>query len=80
MKQANLHRGGRPLRQKMATLPDPQGCRENESDMVSTHSDSSGADCPIPRGIAILIDILAREALKEVIAEHLKCNRLVWAH
>jgi hypothetical protein len=28
--------------------------------------------CPIPRGIAILIDILAHEALKEVIAEHLK--------
>jgi hypothetical protein len=40
--------------------------------VASPHSDSSGADCRIPRGIAILIDILAREALKELIAEHLK--------
>jgi hypothetical protein len=70
--QSNLRRGGRSLGQKAATLPDSPADRANESHVASTHSDSSGSDCPIPRGIAILIDILAREALKDVIAEHLK--------
>lgn len=64
MKQANLHRGGRAL-----GLSEK---RANQSHVASPHSDSSGADCRIPRGIAILIDILAREALKELMAEHLK--------
>ncbi len=44
----------------------------NESHVASCHSDSSGADCRIPRGIAILIEILAREALKELMADYLK--------
>jgi hypothetical protein len=71
MKQANLRRGGRrAFGQKVATLPDPPADRANESQV--RHSASCGVDCPIPRGIAMLIDILAREALKEVIAQHLK--------
>ena len=61
MKKANLRHGGRAL-----------GLSVNESHVASPRSESSGADCRIPRGIAMLIDILAREALKEVIAEHLK--------
>jgi hypothetical protein len=69
---SNLRRGGRALVQKVATLPGLPADRANESHVASTHSDSGGADCPIPRGIVILIDILAREAMKEVIAEHLK--------
>ncbi len=64
MKQANLHRGGQ--------AHGLSAIRANESHVVSPRSDSSGANCPIPRGIAILIEILAREALKEVIAESLK--------
>jgi hypothetical protein len=72
VKQSNLRRGGRPLGQKVATLPGPPADQANESRVASLHSDSCGADCPIPRGIVMLIDILAREALKEVIAKHLK--------
>jgi hypothetical protein len=72
VKQANMCRRGRSLGQEAATLQDPPADSTNESHVSSTHSDSSGANCPIPRGIAMLIDILAREALKEVIAEHLK--------
>jgi hypothetical protein len=64
MKQANLHRGGRAL--------GSPATRANESHVTSPHSDSSGADCRIPRGIAILVEILAREALKELMADYLK--------
>jgi hypothetical protein len=64
MKQTNLHRGGRPL--------GLSANRANESGVATPHSDSSGVDRQIPRGIAILIDILAHEALKEVIAQHSK--------
>jgi hypothetical protein len=70
VKQANMCRRGRTLGQKAASVPDPLADRANESHVASTHSDSIGADRPIPRGIAILIDILAHEALKDVIAEH----------
>ena len=72
MKQANMRRVVDPSDYKVATLPDPPADRANKSHVASRHSDSSGADCSIPRGIAMLIDILAREALKEVIAEHRK--------
>jgi hypothetical protein len=64
MKQANLHHGGRAL--------GFSANRGNQSHVASPHSDSRGADCRIPRGIAILIEILAREALKELMVEHLK--------
>jgi hypothetical protein len=72
VKQSSLRRGGRALGQEITTLPDPPANRANESHVASQHSGSTGADCPIPRGIAMLIDILAREALKDVIAERLK--------
>jgi hypothetical protein len=64
MKHANLRRGGRAV--------GLSANRANESHVASPRSDPSGADCPIPRGIAMLIDILALEALKDVIAEHRK--------
>jgi len=72
VKQANLHHGGRILGQKAAILPVPPANRANEPPVASRHLDSRGADCPIPRGIAMLIDILAHEALKDVIAGNLK--------
>jgi hypothetical protein len=64
MKQDNLHRGGRPIGLSANWA--------NESGVASPHSDTSDVDHQIPRGIAMLIDILAREALKDVIAEHRK--------
>ena len=72
MKQANLRPGGRALRQTVAPLQDPTADRANESQVDSAHSDSCRADCPIPHGIAMLIDILAREALEMVIAEQME--------
>jgi hypothetical protein len=72
VKQANLRHGGRTLGQKVGTLPDAPTVRANKPNVPSPHSDSYSADCPIPRSIATLIEILAREALKDVIAEHLK--------
>ena len=70
MKQAKLDCDDRALRQNQTTLLDPPADRANVPRVASPHSDSNGADHAIPRGIAILIDILALEALKEVIAEH----------
>lgn len=67
MKQAKLNCDDRALRQKIVELP---ADRAKVSHAASLRSDSNGADRPIPRGIAILIDLLAHEALKEVIAEH----------
>ena len=64
MKQANLHRSDRPIGLSANWV--------NESGVASSHADSSDVDHQIPRGIAMLIDILAREALKDVIAEHRK--------
>jgi hypothetical protein len=64
MKQDNLHRGGRPIGLSANWA--------NESGVASSHADSSDVDHQIPRGIAMLIDILAREALKDVIAAHRK--------
>jgi hypothetical protein len=71
VKQSNLGRDGRAPRQKIATLRDPQAGRADESRVDSPHSDSCGAGCSIAHGIAMLIDILAREALRMMIAEHL---------
>jgi hypothetical protein len=62
VKLANLRHGGRVLGQKAATLQVPPLNGASESHVASPRSDSGGADCPIPRGIAILIEILAREA------------------
>ena len=70
MKQAKLNCDDRALRQNQATLLDPPSDRANVPPVASPPSHSNGADHTIPRGIAILIDILAHEALKEVIAEH----------
>ena len=64
MKHDTLHRGGRPIGLSANWA--------NESGVASPHSDYSDVDHQIPRGIAMLIDILAREALKDVIAEHRK--------
>lgn len=50
---------------------DPTADRAQESRVDSPHSDSTGTGDSIPPGIAILIDILAREALRMVIAEQL---------
>jgi hypothetical protein len=70
VKQSNLRRDGLAPIHKVATLRNPPAELANESHADSPHSDSSGTDCSLPHGIAMLIDILAREALKVVIAEH----------
>jgi hypothetical protein len=75
VKQANICRRGPTLRRKAASVPDPRANSANESHVASPRSDSSGADCRIPRGVAMLIDILAREALKDVLAAHRKLQR-----
>jgi hypothetical protein len=62
VKQPNLSRISRTLGQKIATLPEPRADLVKEPRVASLHSDSCCADRPIPRGIAILIEILAREA------------------
>ena len=69
VKQPNLSRISRTLGQKIATLPEPRADLVKEPRVASLHSDSCGADLPIPRGIAILIEILAREALKMLMEE-----------
>jgi hypothetical protein len=41
----------------------------NKPRVASPHQDTCGADRPIPRGIAILIEILVREALNMLMEE-----------
>jgi hypothetical protein len=69
VKQANLHRNGRGVKNHVVTGRDPTADRAQESRVDSPHSASTGTGDSIPPGIAILIDILAREALRMVIAE-----------
>ena len=71
MKQANLRRSGRVVKRHVVTGRDPTADRAQESHVDSPHSDSTRTDGSIHPGIAMLIDILAREALRMVIAEQL---------
>ena len=70
-KQANLRRSCRVVKRHVVTGRDPTADREQESHVDSPHSDSTRTDGSIHPGIAMLIDILAREALRMVIAEQL---------
>ena len=71
VKQVNLRRSGRVVKHHVVTGRDPTADRTQESHVDSPHSDSTGTDGSIHPGIAMLIDILAREALRMVIAEQL---------
>jgi hypothetical protein len=69
VKQANLRRSGRVVKNDLVTGRDPTAHRAQESRVDSPRPDSTGTGDSIPPGIAMLIDILAREALRMVIAE-----------
>jgi hypothetical protein len=66
---ANLRRSGRVVKNHVVTGRDPTADRAQESRVDSPHPDSTGTGDSIPPGIAMLIDILVREALRMVIAE-----------
>jgi hypothetical protein len=70
VKQANLRRSGRVVKRNVIGR-DPTANRAQESHVDSPHSDSTDTDGSIHPGIAMLIDILAREALRIVIAEQM---------
>ena len=72
MKQTNLRRDGRVVKHQAATGRDLTAELAQESHVDSPHSDSRGTGGSIPHGIAMLIDILAREALEMVIAEQME--------
>src|SRR5712671_4699869 len=71
VKQVNLRRSGRVVKRHGVTGRDPTADRAQESHVDSPHSDSTRTDGSIHPGIAMLIDILAREALRMVIAEQM---------
>jgi hypothetical protein len=66
MKQANLGRRGRAVKNQAATGPDSRTELAREFHADNPHSDSTGTGDSIQIGIAMLIDLLAREALETV--------------
>ena len=78
MKQTNLDRGRRTVSRSVASSrallagPGRKPCPD------SAHSEFCGADEPIPHGIAMMIDILAREAVRVLVADDQTANAMVF--
>jgi hypothetical protein len=78
VKPANLHCGDRALGDNVTTSQGRRPCTTRDRIKINNPpSKPWGAVAPIPDGIAMLIDILAHDALKTVMAEREELRSVV---